>query len=160
MNCSVEGCVRPRKYRDLCGTHYERRRNHGSVHATHRYDTKPKRPCSVDGCEIDARTRDMCVKHYTRWRNHGVTDLAVPIPRYAAAHDRLRAVRGKASSYQCAWCASRADEWAFTGDRSVALWEMKLVRGKHWNLPYSLDLDEYTALCRSCHRSHDGKAAA
>lgn len=57
--------------------------------------------------------------------------------KYRARHRRVEAARGKASAYQCP-CGTRAAEWSLRHDKD------------------GLDLQDYTALCVTCHREYDG----
>lgn len=70
---------------------------------------------------------------------------------YRAAHMRVVAARGHASSYLCADCGQPAQDWAYQcldPDERVAV-----VNGTP--LRYSLDSDQYAPMCRPCHRRLD-----
>lgn len=70
-------------------------------------------------------------------------------PSYHAAHRRVEAERGKASTHPCDHCGKQARDWALRdgGGRS------KKGNGRH--RMYSLVADDYLALCQSCHRRYD-----
>lgn len=73
MICAIDGCERRRKYRELCGTHYERQRVTGSTELTKR----PPSVCSVAGCDEPALARSLCQLHYQRMTRLGTTELTV-----------------------------------------------------------------------------------
>jgi hypothetical protein len=58
-------------------------------------------------------------------------------------HNRLEKTRGKASAHRCVACGNQAADWAYNNagsDERVSKW------GR-----YSLNLDDYSPMCRSCH---------
>jgi general stress protein YciG len=67
---------------------------------------------------------------------------------YQGAHNNLKRLRGPASDYDCE-CGLPAKDWAYqyTGDP-----ELRLENGTK---PHSLDPDDYTPMCRSCHNRFD-----
>jgi hypothetical protein len=74
------------------------------------------------------------------------------IPSYGAIHQRLWRKRGKAAEHPCATCGKPATQWAY--DHS----DPNEVMGPEWHglvVAYSLDLDRYRPLCRSCHAKED-----
>lgn len=67
--CSRDGCMRPRRYEDLCKTHYmiEWRARQGE--------------CSLDHCDRRAdAAAGLCMTHYKR-KSQGLPDWDAPIPR-------------------------------------------------------------------------------
>lgn len=70
MNCTYDGCEKPRHSRDLCGTHYARWRRTGSPHLQER----PVVTCSVEGCDRVNYSNLMCSLHYNRLRRTGTVD--------------------------------------------------------------------------------------
>jgi hypothetical protein len=75
---------------------------------------------------------------------------------YRAAHARVQAARGHASSYPCADCGLPAADWAYdhsNPDELVAAVNGALRR-------YSLDSDRYVPRCRKCHRRFDAAQRA
>ena len=74
----------------------------------------------------------------------------VAVPEYRGAHMRVYAERGKASEYECMeGCGKQAQEWAYCHCTDEAITDAKTGR------LYSLDVDSYVALCKSCHRLFD-----
>lgn len=71
---------------------------------------------------------------------------------YRAAHMRVQAARGHATSYPCVGeCGSPAADWAY--DNSDPDEVVTTVNGKPRR--YSLDSDRYAPMCRPCHRRFD-----
>lgn len=69
------------------------------------------------------------------------------VVQYRMAHQRVRIARGPACNHMCR-CGQQADEWAYDhADPN----ELRSPEG----LPYSLDVDRYTPMCRPCHRLFD-----
>lgn len=68
-------------------------------------------------------------------------------PTYGAIHLRLNREAGAARHHMCE-CGQPAEQWAYqhTGDP-----ELVDEQGRH----YSADLDDYEAMCRSCHNKFD-----
>lgn len=73
---------------------------------------------------------------------------------YAAAHSRVRAVRGPAREHACP-CGDRADEWAYSHS---GISERSEVR-RNSVVPFSDDPWQYQALCTPCHRRADRNRA-
>lgn len=67
--CALEGCNRPRRWKELCKGHGERRARHGDG-----FDKTPigiRRFCAANDCADFKYARDWCKKHYGLWRNNG-----------------------------------------------------------------------------------------
>lgn len=79
------------------------------------------------------------------------TEASARVPGYRAAHLRVQAGRGYASSYPCADCGRQAAEWSYTQADPGEL--TALVNGKPRR--YSADADFYVARCIPCHRAFD-----
>lgn len=69
--CTIDGCSRPLHGRELCSTHYERRRLTGTTDLIRR----ATKVCTVDGCDSRALAKGLCSRHYWRQRKHGTTTL-------------------------------------------------------------------------------------
>lgn len=73
-HCSVVGCDRPARCRNLCSAHYFRLHKIGSIRADkplrRRRLRLPKR-CKVEGCPRDAVAQTLCNRHYQRYLKHG-----------------------------------------------------------------------------------------
>jgi hypothetical protein len=67
--CSIEGCGRQQKSKELCLRHYTRLRRWGDPLAS-APTPAPRNACSVDGCDRQARARDgeFCRLHIQRQR--------------------------------------------------------------------------------------------
>ncbi len=71
------------------------------------------------------------------------------IPKYESVHVNLRRRRGSASQSKCVGCCvKRAEQWAYDHRDPN---EVTNDRG----LVYSVNLDHYIPLCRTCHRRFD-----
>jgi hypothetical protein len=60
--CRIDGCDRPRFYRDTCRRHYDRMRRYGEVEAP----PKVAKACKTDACETKAICRGLCKSCYNR----------------------------------------------------------------------------------------------
>lgn len=67
---------------------------------------------------------------------------------YAAAHRRVRLLRGRAAEYRCEHCGEQAEQWAYDHLDPEPLIGKNLA-------PYSLDVSRYIPLCRTCHKRFD-----
>lgn len=133
-----------------------------------------KRTCSVDGCTKRHGAKGFCPMHYQRWKKHGdvhrVDRGGHAHPKgpanpkwlgdnvgYAAIHDRLASHRTKPVT--CPQCGGPGPiQWALNWDTVSAddvRYEKRRRRGKVDSLPYSVNLDDYIALCCTCHRRFD-----
>jgi hypothetical protein len=76
-SCVITDCARPHHARELCFTHYMRRRRHGDTAVTlinRQHDGR----CSIDGCDRKYLARGLCGMHYQRKRIHGQPGSAEP----------------------------------------------------------------------------------
>jgi hypothetical protein len=78
---------------------------------------------------------------------------------YDAAHYRLVVERGFAKAYVCE-CGEPAQEWALNKDRAGDHLREGMTARYPTPLPYSLVVDDYDPLCRSCHRTRDPRKKA
>lgn len=67
---------------------------------------------------------------------------------FGAAHDRVRAVRGRAAEHACIGCGETAKDWALSRDAEAT---RVAPNGRR----YSLDVEDYAAMCRTCHVRYD-----
>lgn len=70
---------------------------------------------------------------------------------YAGAHRRVKRARGFAKEHACLDCGAPAVAWAYDHTDENAL--IGESAGK--SVPYSLDIERYDPLCRSCHTRRD-----
>lgn len=74
---------------------------------------------------------------------------------YDAAHARVRALRGSASSWRCILCGQPAQEWAYRGgsprERRGTVTDGRRTRRLAW----SPDASDYDPMCRPCHGSSE-----
>lgn len=168
--CSVDGCQEAGRLRKgWCPTHYFRWYRTGDLGSADIARKHPGAVCKVDACTDPVRAgsthgaRGYCVTHYTRVRRHGAADVVLtPTPvrgeanvmwageaiAYSGMHQRVTRARGRAFTMTCP-CGAPADEWAYdhadpnpkTSDQG----------------PFSLDVERYVAMCRSCHRTLDAR---
>lgn len=117
------------------------------------------RTCAVDECDRTVWAREWCSMHYHRlWRNNDPEDIGEPAAKqreirpdvsYHHVHVRLRAERGRASDRLCEdGCGRQAKTWAY--DHS----DPHVLRSPE-GYPYSTDINNYWALCGTCHQRHD-----
>ena len=121
-----------------------------------------RKGCAVPDCDRPHRRNGYCGMHSQRLRRNGDpiavrlrpsrSGMAHPLwagsrVGYKGVHIRLSKMRGKASQHRCA-CGAPAPDWA--SDHSDPN-----ERRSGDGLTYSVDLNRYVALCRSCHRSLD-----
>lgn len=172
--CSIDGCERPLVARAMCSMHWQRWRDKGDPgQAAPLKPTGRRVPgvtCSVDGCtrSVLVAARGLCQAHYKRWQRRGEPGAAEIRPTwdgsvgYRLMHDWVQKRRGRASDFNCAWCGNLAHEWAYDhADENELV--MPLDSPQHAGFAYSLDMDHYEPLCRSCHRKADlnrGKVSA
>lgn len=91
--CSVDGCDRTVRCKELCGAHYSRLLMHG--------DTLPDVPlkraakgvaCRIEDCPNEVRCVGLCSVHYDRIRSTGSADLPAKVRRQCS----VRSCRRKA----------------------------------------------------------------
>jgi hypothetical protein len=90
----------------------------------------------------------LACRQYAGSRNSNWRGSAVG---YGAAHERVKQLRGLASSYQCVHCAAPAEGWAY--DHADP--NERRESGKRDAGPYSLDPEHYIPLCSGCHTRFD-----
>src|SRR5690606_14915595 len=82
---------------------------------------------------------------------------------YRAVHQKVAAWRGCASFHTCP-CGERAQEWAYNhagGENERTGTRVTLLGGKRYvtEATWSLDINDYDALCFECHRLRDDRLA-
>lgn len=76
---------------------------------------------------------------------------------YTAAHDRVRRVKGSASSHKCVDCGDPAQDWSLSPDCPR---RRRAGNGKNGNLYISPNPDDYDPRCKKCHARLDGFGGA
>jgi hypothetical protein len=71
-------------------------------------------------------------------------------PTYYAMHQHLWAVRGKASAHPCVRCGKQAQDWAYDNTDPDERRDTKRNGSA-----YSLDVERYQPMCKSCHIAGD-----
>lgn len=76
---------------------------------------------------------------------------------YSAAHQRVRAVRGKPSQYWCVDCGKRATDWSYRKGSPGELTETLNFDKTRTvsDVAYSPDPSHYDPRCRGCHNKLD-----
>jgi hypothetical protein len=167
--CSVDGCDKPPRTRDLCYAHYMRAWRYGSPTYQHpptyrdltgqrfglltvlrREDHKWLCLCDC-GAETLVRVGDLnrgtatsCGNRRHRWADDA---------GYSAAHGRVRHRRGSASLHLCVDCGKQAKHWSY--DRLDENERTSDLPGPSLGAPYSLDPSHYVARCVPCHKTFD-----
>lgn len=100
--CTVQGCWEPVQARDLCATHYQRVKAHGTTDLPDRLALKPD--CTVNGCDKPVQALGLCGTHYHQARRADQTrpTCAEPDcdkPSYAKGlcpthYNRIRRIEG------------------------------------------------------------------
>lgn len=159
--CSVDGCDRLAEHRGWCNAHYIRWRIHGDPTAGGKPHDGSSTPCNVDGCDGPSVAWGWCEAHYRRWKKSG--DVGSPDVRqvgsgddvgYNTAHRRVAEAKGAASQHDCINCGGHAREWAYDHadpDARIASPGNPRIAG----MPYSLSVDHYQPMCKSCHKAFD-----
>ncbi|WP_404433142.1 hypothetical protein LG299_02315 [Microbacterium lacus] len=73
---------------------------------------------------------------------------------YGAAHSRVRARRGPASSWYCIRCGTPARQWAY---RATQAREIKGTNREGRPRVWSPDPADYDPMCLTCHAERDGR---
>lgn len=71
---------------------------------------------------------------------------------YAAAHCRVRSVKGRAANHLCVDCGHQALSWTLKYGASQITTE---AEGIYKGTMFSLNIDDYEPRCEPCHRVHD-----
>ena len=115
-----------------------------------------RRVCSMDDCDVVHYGNGYCNMHYARNWRHGDPDTCLrvngPVVGYHQAHVRVGYVYGPAVTHACVSCGNGAAHWAY---KHNAVEELEEVTDKGSVFKYSLDIEDYQAMCRSCHTKFD-----
>lgn len=163
--CSMVGCTRPHYGNSLCQMHWNRMDRHGDAGPAD-YIRPPYAPtCKVDGCNEKHCSKGYCNTHYRRQLKRGTTDPIertyplgtehhnwVKVPSYPLMHRRIDRKRGVAATHRCVRCGERALQWSYD---HMDPNELTSLDGLSAGCVYSLNIDRYQAMCRSCHAADD-----
>lgn len=84
MTCTIEGCAKPTKNRQMCSMHYERWRLWGDPLAHARPVSKRATPCSIEGCEKTWASSGLCAMQHSRMRVYGDPLAQIKRPTYGS----------------------------------------------------------------------------
>lgn len=162
QGCAVDECERDHYARGYCNSHYGHLLRHGTP--------TPVKEETFCHCGKTAVSRGMCKSHYMRdyyQRNPDKLERLRELSRayvrpdnlplkpvkevvtYWQAHKRVSAQRGKPTTHTCS-CGAQAKQWALIHGRGT---HEQTIRG--YDLPYSLDVDDYQPMCVPCHKRYD-----
>lgn len=86
----------------------------------------------------------------------GVWRVPAEEVHYLLIHQRVRAVRGRASLHPCTDCGGMAREWSYEGGCPQERVEAVRHRnGSVSDMAFCVHLDCYSPRCRRCHNAHD-----
>ena len=127
--------------------------------------TKPE--CSVDGCPTKVKAHGLCHTHYMRLRRVGSAQADVPVAKkgtngigYDAAHDRVRALYGKAHDHLCACgCGKQAEQFAYDHSDPDERVTTRTWHGQSREVVFSADPTRYLPMTRTCHTRMDRQIA-
>lgn len=143
----------------MCWGHYNRKRRYGDPLTPPQHVYRLGDECAMDGCRGKPIARELCSLHYERWSNFG--DPLGGESRYHGddigyfgAHHRVRAACGDIKSHLCVKCGAQAAEWSY--DHKDPDERIEALNG----FPYSIKVQHYRPMCRSCHRKLDNPQAA
>lgn len=171
--CAIEGCSKPGRSKTaaICPMHYHR------IYRTGSTSLLPKRPQyqDISGKRYGTLTARKRIGDYwecvcdcggTRLASIGElnrtgeantcgdkTEHRNPNPSYPAAHARLRADLGAASSHPCAGCGEQAAHWSYNHDDPNEMYYDDPWSGSV--LAYSAKQDSYSPRCVPCHKRFD-----
>lgn len=168
--CSVDECAGLVKRKGYCYGHYMKQWRYGTPTPTFPpkwEDLRGRRfgslvvveraadvwLCDCDcGASTTARSGDL---------NRGTVatcgNRAVHLRRddigYGAAHERVRADRGDASTHSCIDCGTRAAQWSY--DHTDPAEQLDVLQGRHQPIAYSVHPSHYEPRCVPCHKRFD-----
>lgn len=107
-------------------------------------------------CSARSVARGMCIDHYQIWYKKNYYKIATPkwikdVVGYTAAHARVRALRGPVTNYKCD-CGAQAKDYAL---QITAEDVYREIKGRNAGSIYSLNADDYKAMCKKCHIEYD-----
>lgn len=171
--CSVAGCDKTPRTRDLCYSHYMKAWRYGTPepeHAPNWQDLRGQRfgtlnvtdarsgrfwVCRCDCGESALRTTNALLTGGDKCRcSTPGKHYPVQVPSYRTAHCRVRHTRGSAKRQVCVDCGKPATQWSYDHADPAE------IVGTHAGYPvhYSPDPSHYEPRCTSCHKVFDLKA--
>lgn len=121
--------------------------------------------CSEADCDRPRSAKGLCPRHYMRnykrkRYNRTPRSLWSTTIHPKTAHWRCQKLWGSASQHSCVDCGGRAQEWAYDGTDSTAIYRRVIDTGRGYWALFSRFPEFYMPLCLSCHRGRDHRAAA
>ena len=120
------------------------------------------RTCEIDDCDKKHYGKGLCKIHWQRMSRNGDPNVVKepgkyirvpkPVIKYSWAHKLVYAARGRASLHECVSCGTGAKQWAYNHD---AVDELEEVSEKGYIFQYSRAVNDYQAMCVSCHVNFD-----
>lgn len=163
--CTISTCAKAatRVRRTICEMHYYRLRRNGTLSA--QTQRQQRGNCIHAGCDtVDAGPHGYCAKHHTRIVRHGSPDAVLPPGSPAgeshpsrrgerikikAAHERVKAAKGRAAEHDCTDCGGPALHWSYNH------LDPHELRDPVSGAPYSPRPEYYEPRCVSCHKRFD-----
>jgi len=166
--CSVDTCNEDARCLGMCKSHYGKARyqankeHHLAVVKAYqaanldKYRETQRKYKAANKERVDAtskRSYDKRVNNPWAFKGEPVSTAEVT---YIGAHARVKVNRGLASLYECP-CGKPAEQWAHNHSENsyTRLGLITNFQGERVLAPYSLDVWDYLALCRSCHTKFD-----
>lgn len=172
--CSVDACDKPTRTKSamLCKMHYHRQYRGRPIGDAAEWIRKQRGPeCHIEGCTKPDREAGLCSMHGARKRRHGdpmatiaLSDRAMPTGEahpnwlgaevgYTGAHDRVRRLRGSASTHGCVNCGGPAYHWSYNHDDPDEI--IGYAHSYPRPVAYSDKPQHYSARCVPCHKRFD-----
>lgn len=169
--CTVEGCVKATRSKDLCYAHYMKLWRYGTptpMHPARWEDLAGRRigslivverigghgsfwSCRCD-CGGQAKVRAGDLNRGTTSTCGAPVHLRHDDAEYGAAHGRCRSELGSASLHLCVTCGSPAQHWSYNhNDPDERYSTIERIAG----IAYSLKPEHYSPRCVPCHKRFD-----
>jgi hypothetical protein len=88
-----------------------------------------------------------------------VRDIKTSRHPYQVAHQRVKAIRGKATGYRCVDCKGPASEWSLKAE-AKRIGETHIVNVDGKAMEFTGCTADYEPRCSNCHRSEDARRQA
>lgn len=81
-----------------------------------------------------------------------------PNPSYLAVHKRIARERGPAIEHDCVDCGEQAAHWSYDGQDPDERVGPVAVRGRTYQVTFSVNHHHYAPRCAGCHKKHDTRS--